>query len=125
MERHVKTGLTKALALSTLVPPPAATSADYAYAYRRRQRGTPDAMANPERRVPPWSVAEVLGTGQLHNSFVRALLARFRLNGLNGTPLSTDLRKGGGVHAFLGRLIAKAVPVQGLAELTFLWVDPD
>ena len=37
----------------------------------------------------------------------------------------TDLRKGGGVFAFLFRLAAEAAPVPGLAELTLLGVDPD
>ena len=43
----------------------------------------------------------------------------------DGTPLSTDLRKGGGLHAFLGRLTAETAPVLGLAELTLLGVDRD
>ena len=34
-----------------------------------------------------------------------------------------NLRKGGGIHAFLGRLTAEAAPVPGIAELTLLRVD--
>ena len=36
-----------------------------------------------------------------------------------------DLRKGGGLHALLGRLTAEAALVLGLAELTLLGVDRD
>ena len=38
-------------------------------------------------------------------------------------PLLTDHQKGGGLHAFLGRLTAEAAPVPGLAELMLLGVD--
>ena len=82
-------------------------------------------MAGLGRRRPPRSVAEVFGTGRLPDSFVGDLSARFRLTGLDGTPLSIKLRKGGGVHAFLGRLTAKAGPVLGLSEITLLGVDRD
>ena len=37
----------------------------------------------------------------------------------------TDLRKGGGLHAFLGRLTAEAAPVPEIAELTILGVNRD
>ena len=47
------------------------------------------------------------------------------MTSLDGTPFSTDLRKGGGLHAFLGRLTAEVAPVPGLAELTLLGVDQD
>ena len=47
------------------------------------------------------------------------------MTSLDWTPLSTDLQKGGGLHAFLGRLTAEAAPVPGLAELTLLGVDQD
>ena len=47
------------------------------------------------------------------------------MTSLDGTPLSTDLRKGGGLHAFLGRLTAETAPVPGLADLTLLGVDRD
>ena len=70
-------------------------------------------------------VAKVLGTGRLLENFVRALSARFQLTGLNGTPLSIDPRKGGGVHAFLVRLAAEAAPVPGITELTLLGVERD
>ena len=93
------------MALSTPVPPPTVAAA--AYAYRLRQSRMPNAMADPGRRWPPRSEAEVLGTIRLPDSFVWALLARFQLTGPDGTPLSTDLRKGGGVHTFLGRLTAE------------------
>ena len=82
-------------------------------------------MSDPGRRRLPRSVAEVLETGRLPDNFVGALSARFRVTSLDGTPLSTDLRKGGGLHAFLGRLTAEAAPVPGLAELTLLGVDRD
>ena len=81
--------------------------------------------ADPGRRQPPRSVAEVLETGRLPDSFVGALSSRFRVTGLDGTPLSTDLQKGGGLHTFLGRLTAEAAAVPGLAELTLLGVDQD
>ena len=68
----MKTGLTQALALSTLVPPPTTAAA---YTYRCRLRMTPDAMANPDCRQPPQLVAEVLETGRLPDNFVGALLA--------------------------------------------------
>ena len=42
-----------------------------------------------------------------------------------GPPLSTDLRKGGGVHAFLGSLTAEVAPVSRLAELMILGFDWD
>ena len=114
-----KHGSTQALASLTPVPPPAAP------AYHRRPHKTPVAMCALWRRQPPWLVAEVLKTGRLPDSFVRALSARFELTGPDGTPLSTDLQKGGGIHAFLGRLTAEAAPFPGLAELTLLGVDRD
>ena len=82
------------------MPPPAAA------AYRRRPPETPIAMSDHGRRRPPRLVAEVLETGRLPDSFAGALSARFRVTGLDGTPLSTELRKGGGLHAVLGRLTA-------------------
>ena len=97
-----KPGSTQALASSTSVPSPAAAAA--AYTYRRRQ---------------PQSVAEVLDTCRLPDHFIGALSARFGLTDPDGTPLSTDLRKGGGVHAFLGRLTSEAAPVLGLTELIY------
>ena len=72
-------------------------------------------MSDPGRRQPPRSVAEVLKTGRLLDNFVGALSARFRVTSLDGTPLLTDLRKGGGLHAFLGRLTTEAAAVLGLA----------
>ena len=115
-EMLAKTGLTQALASPTPVSPPAA-AAVAAYAYRRRQCGTPDAMSDPGCHRPPWSVAEVLGTGRPPNGFVGALSARFRLTGPDGNPLSTDLQKGGEIHAFLCRLTAEVAPVPGSADL--------
>ena len=106
------------------VPPPAAAAAAAA-AYRCLLRETPVAMLDPGRRWLPRSVAEVLKTSQLPDHFVGALLPWFRLSGPDWTLLSTDHRKGGGLHAFLGRLTAKAAPVPGLAELTLLGVDWD
>ena len=82
-------------------------------------------MSEPGRCRPPWSVVDVLKTGRLPDNFVGAMSARFRLTGPDGTPLSTDLRKGGEAHVFLGRLTAEAAPVLGLAELTLLGVDQD
>ena len=70
-------------------------------------------------------MAEVLETGLLPDHFFGALSAWFRLSGPDGTPLSADLRKGGGVHAFLGRLTAEAAPVLGLTELKLLGVERD
>ena len=84
------------------MPPPAAAAAPY----RCQPRKTPVAMSDPGRRRPPRLVAEVLETGRLPYTFVGALSSRFRVTGLDGAPLSTDLRKGGGLHAFLGRLTA-------------------
>ena len=104
------------------MPPPAAAAA---YAYCHRRRGTPDAMADPGRRRPSQSVAEVLGTGRIPHAFAGALSAWFRLTGPDGTPLSTDSQKGGGINAFLGRLAAEAATVLRLAELTLMGVDQD
>ena len=84
-----------------------------------------DAMDNPGRRRPPWLVAEVLGTSQLPDSFVRDLSARCRLTGPNGEPLSTNLLKARGIHAFLELLTAEAAPVPGLAKLTLLGMYRD
>ena len=44
---------------------------------------------------------------------------------LNGTPLSTHLRKGKGLHAFHGFVTAEAAPVPGLTELMLLEVNRD
>ena len=104
-----------------MLPPAAASAA----AYPLRPRETPVAMSGPGCRRPPRSVAEVLETGRLPESFVGALSARFRLTSPNGTPLLTDLRKGGGLHAFLGHLSDEVAPVPGLAELMILGVDRD
>ena len=68
---------------------------------------------------------EVLGTARLPIDFVRVLSAQFILTGCDGTHLSTDLRKVGGLHAFLFRLTAGAAPVPGLAELALLGFDQD
>ena len=68
-----KPGLTHALASLTPVPPPAAAAA----AYHCEPCKTLVSMSDPGRRRPPRSVAEVLNTGQLPDSFVRALSARF------------------------------------------------
>ena len=68
-------------------------------------------------------MAEILGNGRIPDSFAATLSAWFQLTGLNVTPLSTELQKGGGIHAFLVRLTAEAAPVPGLAELTILGVD--
>ena len=80
-------------------------------------------MSDPGRHRPPRLVAEVLETGQIPDSFVGALSARFRVTSPNGTPLSTDLWKGGGLHALLVRLTAEAAPVPGLAKLTLLGME--
>ena len=102
---------------------PGAASAASAYVYQRRQHGKRDAMANPGHRRPPWLVAEVLGTVRLPNDFVGEISALLRLTGSDGNPLSTKLRKGGGLHAFLGCLTSEAPPVPGITELTLLRVD--
>ena len=52
----VKTASTQVLSLSTPLLLPAA-----AYVYCRRKRRTLYTMADPGRRLPPWSVDEVLG----------------------------------------------------------------
>ena len=68
-------------------------------------------------------MAEVLRTGRFPNGFVGDISARLRLSSSDGTPLTNNLQKGGGLHAFLGRLTAEAAPVPGLAEITLLGVD--
>ena len=47
------------------------------------------------------------------------------MTGADRSPLPTDLRKLGVLHAFLGRLTAKVVLVPGLADLTLLGVFQD
>ena len=63
------------------------------------------------------------GPADSPDDFVGALSALLRLSGPDGAPLPTDLQKGGGLHAFLGRLTDDAVPVLGLAEIMLLGVD--
>ena len=92
---------------------------------RRRQHEMLDAMAKPGIRWLPRSVSEVLVTGRFPNSFVGDLSARFRRTGPNGNPLLANLRKGGGVHAFLALLTDEASPVPGLADHTLLGVYRD
>ena len=121
-ERLSKTGSTHALASLILLPSP---DAAVAYAYHLQRRGTPDAMADPGRRRPSQSVAEVLGTGRIPHAFAGALSAWFRLTGPDGTPLSTDGQKGGGINAFLVRLTAEAATVLRLAKLTLMGVNQD
>ena len=101
LPRHVfaKTGLTQALVSSTLVTPTAAATYAY-YTYLRRQRGTPDDMTSPRRRRPLRSVAKELVTGRIPGNIFEALSARLRLTSPDGNLLSTNLRKGGGIHAF-------------------------
>ena len=70
-------------------------------------------------------MVKVLGTSRIPDILVEALSGRFQLTSLDGTPLLTDLWKGGGVHAFLGRLMAKAAPESGLLEFTLLGVYQD
>ena len=65
------------------------------------------------------------GLGDSPTVFFGALSARFRLTGPDGNTLSTKIRKGGVIHAFLGRLMAEAATVLGLAELTLLGVGRD
>ena len=43
----------------------------------------------------------------------------------DGGSLPNKIRKGGGIHNFLGRLTAEAIPVPGLAELALLGFDWD
>ena len=120
MARLAKSGLTQALPSLTLVPPFVA-----AYAYRRQSRETLNAISDPWRGLWPWSVTKVLKTSRLPNNFVGALSAQFRLTVPDGTPLSTNLWKRGGVLLLLGRLTAEVTPVPRLAELTLLGVDQD
>ena len=74
---------------------------------------------------PPRSVAEVLGTGQPPDDFFVVLSAWFRVTDADGASLPTDIRKGGGFHAFLERLTAETAPVPGLVGLTILGVNRD
>ena len=57
--------------------------------------------------------------------FCRVLSARFRVADIDGAAQTTKLRKGGGIHAFLGRLTSEAAPVPILVALTLLKVDWD
>ena len=82
-------------------------------------------MGNPGPPWPHWSVAEFLGTGQLLDNSVGYLSVWFRLTVPDGAPLPTDLRKGGVLYMFLGCLVAEAVPVLGLTELTPLGINQD
>ena len=76
---------------------PLSTATTTAYAYCHWLCRTPESMADPGRHRPPWLVPEVLGTVRLPDGFLGALSDRFQLTSPNGTPLSADLRKGGGI----------------------------
>ena len=43
----------------------------------------------------PWLVADILGTGRLHDNFVGALLDCLRVTDANGETLSTEQQKSG------------------------------
>ena len=70
-------------------------------------------------------MAEVLRNGRLPDDFFGALSARFLVTDTDGEALTAELCRGGGIHAFLGRLTAEAASVPGLAGLTLLGVDHD
>ena len=74
---------------------------------------------------PPWSVTEVIRTVRLPVYIFGDLSDRFQVTNAEGETLSTELRKGGGIHAFLGRLTVEADPSPGLAHLTLLAVKQD
>ena len=106
----------------TPVTPPAA-AVDSVDRYRRRPLLSPDVMGKYRPTQPPRLVARVLGTGQLPNNLVGVLLEWFQVTDADGASLPIELRKGGWIHAFLGRLTAEADPVPGLAGITLLGVD--
>ena len=47
------------------------------------------------------------------------------MNDNDGGYLPTELQKGGGIHAFLGCIMAEAAPVPGLEDIMLLGVDRD
>ena len=83
------------------------------------------AIGETDPTQPPWLVDEVLRTGRLPNYLVRILLDLFRVTDVNGEALTTKLRQGGGIHAFLWRLTAEAAPASSLVGLTLLRVYQD
>ena len=93
--------------------------------YRRRPLLLRATMGDPGAPRPPRSVAEFLGTGRLPDNFVGVLSARFQVTDDNGGLLPIKLRKGGGIHNFLGCLTAEVAPVPGLAGLMLLGVERD
>ena len=83
----------------------------------------PDAMGDTDTTPLPQLVAKVLGTVRIPDDFVGILLDRFQLTDVNEGPLYTNQHKGGGIHAFFGRLNEEAEPVFGLAVLKLFGVD--
>ena len=73
----------------------------------------------------PRLVGEVLGTGQLPDNLVAALLARFRVTKEDGGPLSPEKRYGRGVYSFLAHVASGVDPVPNFERVGILQVNPD
>ena len=101
--------------------PPSAAAVNYC----RQLLPPPDVIGDLAPPRPPRSVAKVLRTGRLPYDFFRALSAWFRVTDADRGSLPTKLRKGGGIHNFLGCLTAEVAPVPGLAGLMLLGVERD
>ena len=70
-------------------------------------------------------MAKVLRISLLPDYFFGVLSAQFQVTDANGAALTTEQLKGGGIHAFLGRLATDVAPVPSLTGLTFVGVYRD
>ena len=108
-ERLAKTESTQSLTLLNPVTPSASAAANR---HGRHRPPQPSQLAD-----------KVLGTGRLPKIFIRVILARFRLTDADVGSFPIKLHRGGGIHAFLGRLTAEAAQVPSLERLTLIEVE--
>ena len=102
-------------------------------AYRLRLLTTPTAAGSAVFWTPWLTLGAVGRLGRWLRSsgtaysptLFRGTVGPVRTDCTRWDPLSTDLRKIGVLHAFLGRLTSEAASVPGIAELTLLGIDRD
>ena len=80
-------------------------------------------MVNPDDPQPPWLVGEVLGTVQLPDNLVRALLAWFQVTREDVRTMSTKKRSSRGLYSFVGYLASGVDLVSGFHALYLIGVN--
>ena len=119
-DRLVITRSTQVLALLNRVMPPATAAA---VGYRCRLLTPPAAMGDlaPPIRLGWW--IRSLGPADSPTIVSGFCWPRFQVTYADGGSLPTKIRRGGGIHTFLGRITAEVDPLHGLTGITVLGVD--